>query len=551
MKKHIFARVVPFLLCVCCFCIMPSKLKGQTTVLSQSFNLGVKSVTNMNEMGGFDNWTFDNCYATADPQAIQIGSGDVPCKLGYFVTPPIGVEGNVLVLVTTKQNGNITGNFKVSVMGAGTVAATAEYTVGIGTSFRPSAILIKGCLPSTRIKIEDTRGKFYVLSIKIYAISDAIFYESFNYFVHNNKENEFAYSSNDAVVSLCDNYSNVEFENTKVANGRVFLDNIGHFTFPTLYAAHNTKALLSFKTALVGTNRHGLNITASEGVKMGTLDSNDISNLQNAYNGELTDEKRTWFNHSIILTGLNSSSSITIEGRDMHLDDVKLTPIPDGLDQSKDNTAYIEANAGEVRTVTLSRSLTPNVWCPLCLPFDVTPEMMAAVAGTCEFRTFSSVDTETGIFKFNSVEGETTIEAGTPFLIKTSVLIENPTFTGVTIRNTDPVKHIIGDYQFVGIYSPTYLKTDGTNLFLGTDGNLYKPGLEEGYNRLGGMRAYFVVPAGAEARVAIFDEPDVTRVDKVVKELGSPVVYNLFGRPASVESSRGIVISNGRKWLSK
>lgn len=260
----------------------------------------------------------------------------------------------------------------------------------------------------------------------------------------------------------------------------------------------------------------------------------------------------TWTQCYAVVSGMTTSTRFKFTGQKFFLDDIKLTPIPDGLDQSKDNSAYIEANANQERTVTLTRSLTPGVWCPLCLPFDVTPNLMNTVtATTCELRTFSSMNTETGIFKFNSVEGESTIDAGTPFLIKTSALVSNPTFTGVTIKNVAPVSYTDGDYQFVGIYSPVYLKSDGTNLFLGTDGNLYIPGTEEGYNRLGGMRAYFVVPEEAKARVAIFDEPDVTGISSAVEKHRSYTMYDLFGRPVVSKTSRGIVISNGRKWFNK
>ena len=546
MKTSLFTRIIPFLLCLCCFSVVPSRLYSQTAVLSQSFkNLNAES--SYTSISSYDGWTFENCYAAGDNHYLQVGSGSSPYKLGSVTSPALGVEGNVVVLIKT---GYIVSGakFRVSVEGTGTVAST-EYTVVSGDSYRPSAILIKGCLPSTCIVIEGTSGKFYLRTMKAFAVSDAIFYESFDYFEY--KNSGFAYSSDNADVSQCDNYTNVEFVNTKLANKKIFFDNTGHFTFPTLYADEDTKAMLTFRTALFGSNKHYLNITASDGVKMTSLDDNDISSLESAYNGELTGNTNTWQEHSIILTGLNNTSSIKIEGRDIFLDDVKLTPIPDGLDQSKDNSTYILANAGKERTVTLTRSLTPDVWCPLCLPFDVTPALMASVAGTCELRTFSSVDTSTGIFKFNSVEGETTIEAGTPFLIKTSALVTNPTFAGMTIKNVNPVSYSNGDYQFVGVYSPTYLKTDGTNLFLGTDGNLYKPGSEEGYNRLGGMRAYFVVPAGASARVAIFDEPDLTGIDEVVRKQNSSMMFDLLGCPVSKKLPRGIVISNGRKWISK
>ena len=542
MRKQLFTYIIPLLVCVCCLSTLPSRVGAQTTVLSQQFE-NLNSSASWVSVNAFEGWTFGNCHAKKDTY-LQVGSSS---SVGTATSPTLGVEGNVVLLINTKQINSESATFDVSVVGSESIASTESVT---SDDYRPSAILIKGCMPSTKILIKGTTGRFYVQKVIAYAISDAIFYESFNNVEYNNS-NEFAYNK-EINSSKCDNTTGTEFVNVKEANKKIFFDNYGHFTFPTFNADSDTKALLSFRTALIGTSRHYLNITASEGIKMASLDSKDISLLQNAYNGELTGANRTWQEHSIILTGLNSTSSLTIEGRDMFLDDVKLTPIPSGLDQSKDNSTYILANAEQVRTVTLTRSLTPNVWCPLCLPFDVTPNQMATVFNTtCELSVLSEIDTSTGVFKFNSVDGESTIAAGSPFLIRTAASVVNPTFTDVTIKNADPVTYTAGGYQFVGIYSPTYLKTDGTNLFLGTDGNLYKPGTDEGYNRLGGMRAYFVVPETASARVVFDEEQVVTGIDNVEEEQGSTVSFDLMGHPVSGKSPRGIIINKGRKWLSK
>lgn len=553
--KVFLSNFIRLFVCSFILCIQPFCLHAQTTVLTQSFK-NITDETSYTAISSYNGWSFENCYAAGKVNGVdhflQVGSGSSPYKLGSVTSPVLGVEGNVVVLVNTARVQSIAARFSVSVVGTGTVNNT-EYTVASGDSYRPSAILIKGCLPSTRIVIQGTYGKFYVQTMKVFAVSDAIFYESFDYFKYENKD-EFSFSNDDeAVVSSCDNYSDVGFESVKVANKKIFFDNLGHFTFQTINADAETTAMLSFRTALYPSSSHYLNITSSEGVKMASLDSKEISSLHNAYNGELTGDTKVWQNHFIILTGLNSSSSITIEGRDMFLDDVLLTPIPDGLDQSKDNTAYIEANADQVHTVTITRTLTSGIWCPLCLPFDVTPNQMATEIGTtCEIRTLSSIETSTGVFRFNSVEGTTTIDAGTPFLVKLTATVANPTFSSVAIKNTDPMSYSNGDYQFVGIYSPTYLETDGTNLFLGIDGNLYKPGTGEGENRLGGMRAYFVVPEKASARVAIFDDPATDGVNNVLRKMTKPVVYDLQGRRIdSSKANHGLYVRGGRKWIVK
>lgn len=535
MRKQIFIRIIPFLL----LCMLPFKLHSQTTVLSQSFK-NIIDTEAYTAISSYDGWTFENCFAAGkvkeNDHYLQVGSSS---SIGSLTSPALGGEGNVVLLIEASRI-TIPAKFRVSVVGTGTVAST-EYTIDSGDYYRPSAILIKGCLPSTKIKIEGTKGKFYVQSIKAFAVSEAVFYESFDYTIgEGGNDGTFdikTYTLSDKYVF--DAYSGVSKSDLYRGSKCIAFNIGGSYQTPT-FSDVSSSMLLSFRIAGAESSdgKTPMSVEISGGGTMSKM-SFDVVNS-------------TWTQCYAVVSGMTTSTRFKFTGQKFFLDDIKLTPIPDGLDQSKDNSSYIEANANQERTVTLTRSLTPGVWCPLCLPFDVTPNLMNTVtATTCELRTFSSMNTETGVFKFNSVEGESTIDAGTPFLIKTSALVSNPTFTGVTIKNVAPMSYTNGDYQFVGIYSPVYLKSDGTNLFLGTDGNLYIPGTEDGYNRLGGMRAYFVVPEEAKARVAIFDEPDVTGISNAVEKHRSYTMYDLFGRPVVSKTSRGIVISNGRKWFNK
>ena len=70
---------------------------------------------------------------------MRVGSSS---SIGKVTSPTLGVEGNVVLLIKT---GCIVSGakFKVSIVGMGT-AASKDYTVEEGESYRPSAILIKG-----------------------------------------------------------------------------------------------------------------------------------------------------------------------------------------------------------------------------------------------------------------------------------------------------------------------------------------------------------------------------------------------------------------------
>jgi len=540
MRKQLFTYIIPLLVCVCCLSALPSRVGAQTTVLSQSFK-NLNNESSYTPISSYDGWTFENCYAAGkvngNDHYLQVGSSS---SLGSMTSPTLNIEGNVLLLIKTGLIAS-GAKFSISVVGIGTVSS-ADYTI-TSADYRPSAILIKGCMPSTKIKIEDTKGKFYIQEVVAYAISDAVFYESFDY-MGGNGGNDGSYSLPssplyDKNTDLFDNYSGVSFSGVYLGKTCIAINVNGSFYQTPTFSDVTNSMLLSFRVA--GTNSDTESSAAVEISGGGTLSQTSFAVT-----------KEAWTQCYAVVSDMTTSTQFKFKGTKYFLDDVKLTPIPSGLDQSKDNSTYILANAEQVRTVTLTRSLTPNVWCPLCLPFDVTPNQMASVTGTtCELSAFSSIITSTGVFKFNSVDGESTIAAGSPFLIRTAASVVNPTFTDVTIKNADPVTYTDGGYQFVGIYSPTYLKTDGTNLFLGTDGNLYKPGTDEGYNRLGGMRAYFVVPETASARVVFDEEQVVTGIDNVEEEQGSTVSFDLMGHPVSGKSPRGIIINKGRKWLSK
>lgn len=257
-------------------------------------------------------------------------------------------------------------------------------------------------------------------------------------------------------------------------------------------------------------------------------------------------ERETWNTYYTVVDKMTSTTQFTFKSGLSFFDDITMYAVPSTLDQSKNNNTYIIANADQTRDVELIRTLTPNTWCPLCLPFNVTQSQMEDVMETtCELRTLT--DIRDGVFIFDEV---TSVSAGMPFLVKVNTEVENPVFTGVTVVDT-PAATATGSatgYSFVGTYSPVSLNTNGTHLFLDKEGNLCQPDLEEGYNRLNGLRAYFVVPESSGARVFISDtSAGVSHINK------TPIVhydtYDLNGRHIDTSFSKGLHIRNGRKFL--
>ena len=147
------------------------------------------------------------------------------------------------------------------------------------------------------------------------------------------------------------------------------------------------------------------------------------------------------------------------------------------------------------------------------------------------------------------------IEAGKPYLIIPETTISNPTFYDVTLSATAARTITYGNYSFVAIYSPYAMALDQTELYLGDGDLLYYP-VDNTSNTMKGMRAFYRVPAGGTAKVAIYGEDyeeEETDGIKSVQGSGFTVngeAYNLSGQRVG-KDYKGIVIKNDKKYIIK
>ena len=307
-----------------------------------------------------------------------------------------------------------------------------------------------------------------------------------------------------------------------------------YYLTPKVNTMSEGKVILSFR--MVGRSNY------SNSSDFLTIDCTSGSSLSVS---DFVAERETWNTYYTVVDNMKSTTQFTFRSGLSFFDDITMYAVPSALDQSKNNNTYIIANAGQTLNVPLVRTLKAGIWCPLCLPYEVSKEKMEDATGTtCELCILDRVDS--GIFVFESA---TTIPAGTPFLVKVPKDVMNPTFTGVVIVNTPAATATASteNYQFVGTYSPVDLETDGTNLFLATDGALYKPTTDG--NRLGGLRAYFVVPAtsGAGARVMIPEIVSDIRSPRDVTPATKYEIYDLRGQRVNNLNSKGLFIHNGKR----
>ena len=202
-----------------------------------------------------------------------------------------------------------------------------------------------------------------------------------------------------------------------------------------------------------------------------------------------------------------------------------------------DSKAFVSPSADiENATVRLKRTLSKDYWNTFAVPFDITTM-------TGNIREYSHADGNTMVFA-----DAPSIVAGKPYLVKPTTDIIDPVYTNVTLTATAAKTVADGKYSFVATYSPTNLKTDGTELFLKNDGRLYHAAADK--TQLHGMRGYFLTETGQTARLAFLG--DATGIDVMAnsQELKANSLYDLQGRRLNdAHLKRGLYLVNGKKLI--
>ena len=216
-------------------------------------------------------------------------------------------------------------------------------------------------------------------------------------------------------------------------------------------------------------------------------------------------------------------------------------------------TATVSFNSQDNVDVQLERTLSPEHWNTFCVPFTISADVIKEKFGEgTQVCTFGSMNGNVMNFAHS-----TTIEAGTPYIVKPAKEVVNPSFTGVNIEATAAKKVGADGYFMQGIYSAkTDLTTDGTNLFLGDGNKFYKPAGTT-TARMKGLRAFFIVPQGTNfAALRANIDGATTAIDELTTVVEQPTdnrIYNLQGQfvGTSFEGLHGVYVQNGKKVLVK
>lgn len=232
---------------------------------------------------------------------------------------------------------------------------------------------------------------------------------------------------------------------------------------------------------------------------------------------------------------------------------IRSIEIVNEIGEQTNNATAIANNKGiKGNSIQINRTLSKDYWNTFCLPFDVNEESVKLLLNNPELKEFTrEVDGTT--MKFKDAKE---IKAGVPYIIKPSKDAVNPTFRNVIVTATEPktITDKSGNYSFIGTYSPTDLKTDGTELFLGDKDYLYKPFAND--KTINGMRAFFRIKNNiSQARQSQYniaiDEttfislPNINTTPLSTQEK----IYTLDGRQvhSTHNLKTGIYIKNGKK----
>ena len=219
------------------------------------------------------------------------------------------------------------------------------------------------------------------------------------------------------------------------------------------------------------------------------------------------------------------------------------------LDEATDNSTTLTTNDGKKANVTLTRTLQTSGWNTFCVPFSTS----IPSGWTVKELTTSSFNSSTGALSL-TFGNATSIVAGTPYLVKVTSNVVNPTFDGVTIsKDTAPVSTTAID--FVPTLGLTEITGDANDvLFLSSGNKLLHPSSLPA--NMKGFRAYLLLKGEAAlARSFSMDFGDGETTGIITIENGqsatSKAIYDLQGRRVNGTAQKGMYIVNGKKTVIK
>ena len=522
--------------------------ESQTVILEESLidkNLS-ENFKKIVSPSGYQNWIFDNCWTVNSYVQVSSSSG-----WGALITRKLSNLDKIAILsfdVLGVETNQVIGAFAVNGEQEETVVSK---TISAPDKWNSCSAVVRNGSDDTRIKFapisngENGYCKFQVRNILVKNLDGCLYYETFDKYEGKGGGDE---TFTDLSVLYNTTSANCDNPATTFSGSLKSGANCIYFS--------SSKNSSIYTTALVPQPESGRDVVLSFRI----AGSKDEANVTVQHNGmtllnQQAAQNGQWTEMMIPITNFDFSKPIAISGNYVYLDDVMVSAMPAiRLDESIENGSVIDANSEKYVNVSLTRTLKADIWNTMCVPFEMSrTALQNAGSGVYTIEMRRLRDVTNGVFEFFT---DNTIPAGEPFLVKTDREFANPTFKGVKIEVTEPQAVGSNGYFLQGIFSPTELKTDGTNLFLGTDGYLYAPA--EGSNTMNGMRAYLVTPGGTSGsvRVRLVDDDDQLAGISTVPTAGrrDATIYTLSGQALGTNPNtlpQGIYVKGNKKVFIK
>lgn len=226
------------------------------------------------------------------------------------------------------------------------------------------------------------------------------------------------------------------------------------------------------------------------------------------------------------------------------------------LDEKGENVeTTISEIVGENKTLALNRTFKPSQLYTMCLPFDLSKDMITGIFGN-ETKVYSYDGYQNGELSFSTVK-ESVLNAGMPFLMRPEYYVEQPTFADVTVRSTTAQTVCGGEWDLCGTFGSLKLAADGTQLFLTAGGTLAKP--KAASRKMRGFRCYLKKHTGTVngsaqlPSVAIDGETNAIKTAEYAAPTSATTACSLSGMKLNAgckTANGGIMIIDGKKFIT-
>lgn len=233
-----------------------------------------------------------------------------------------------------------------------------------------------------------------------------------------------------------------------------------------------------------------------------------------------------------------------------------------------DENSVVAPSAGSGVDVLVKRTIKAGEWSTICLPFNMTKTQAEAAFGSDvvvkQYKSYTAtIDENTLIpsaitltFADYVLSGLKKLNAGTPYLIKTSKDIESFNVDGVTISTE--LKDVSGNetnYDLDGVFKGVIAKTTVPDKGLFISGNKFY--YSAGKTKIKAFRGWFNLAAvlnvaiESEAPVFLSFDGETTGIENIQRTAGDDRYYNLNGQHVENLKKGQIYIKNNKKVVVK